>query len=91
MDKEASSSSKEASSSSKEDKCEVPWPAYAQIFELQQKLGNEKNWAFLCKICCGKKIIYASKTSTANLRKHISVSLYLQHFLLRIIDIWVYA
>lgn len=60
-----------------EKECEIPWPAYAEIFELQQKLGNEKNWAFLCKICVGKKIIHASKTSTANLRKHMSVSLYL--------------
>jgi len=66
-----------AASQSSEKECEIPWPPCAEIFELQQKLGNEKNWAFLCKICVGRKIIHASKTSTANLRKHMSVSLYL--------------
>lgn len=55
----------------------MPWPIYAEVFELEEKLGNEKNWAFSCKVCVGKKIIHASKTSTANLRKHISVSFYL--------------
>ncbi|XP_067210351.1 zinc finger BED domain-containing protein 4-like isoform X2 [Linepithema humile] len=64
MDEEASQSS--------EKECKMPWPAYAEIFELQKNLGNKKNWAFLCKICIGKKIIHASKTSTENLRKHIN-------------------
>lgn len=63
----------EASQSSEKDH-KMPWPAYAEVFELHEKLRNEKNWAFLCKICIGKKIIHASRTSTANLRKHISVS-----------------
>lgn len=69
-----------AASQSSEKECKIPWPAYAEIFELQQKLGNEKNWAFLCKICVGRKIIHASRTSTANLRKHMSVSLFIQYF-----------
>jgi len=65
----------ETSQSSEKD-YKMPWLAYAEVFELQQKLlKNEKNWAFLCKIC--KKIIHASKTSTSNLRKHINVSFYL--------------
>lgn len=50
MDKATQSSEKEY---------EIPWPAYAEIFELQQKLENEKNWAFLSKICVGRKIIHA--------------------------------
>lgn len=46
----------------------MPWPAYPEVFELQQKfLKNEKNWAFLCKI--GRKIIHASKTSTSKFKK----------------------
>lgn len=63
----------ETASQSKTE-CKMPWPAYAEIFEFQQNLGNDKNWGFLCKICIGKIIIHASKSSTANLRKHISVS-----------------
>jgi len=63
----------EASQSSNEER-KMPWPAYAEIFQLQEKFGNEKNLAFLCKICIGKKIIHANRTSTANLRKHINVS-----------------
>lgn len=67
MDEEASQSSNK--------KCKMPWPAYAEIFELQEKLGKEKNLVFLCKNCIGKKIIHASRTSTANLTKHMNVSL----------------
>jgi len=69
IDKMASQSSQEESESTK-----MPWPAYREIFDLKQHLSNDKNWAFLCKMCIGNKIIHASKTSTANLRKHISVS-----------------
>ncbi|XP_039304999.1 uncharacterized protein LOC113005993 isoform X2 [Solenopsis invicta] len=58
--------------SSKETTEKIPWPAYAEAFEVQEELGNEKNLALLCKICIGKKIIHASRTSTANLRKHLT-------------------
>jgi len=61
----------EASQSSNEER-KMPWPAYAEIFQLQEKFGNEKKLAFLCKICIGKKIIHANRTSTANLRRHIN-------------------
>lgn len=67
------------SSESLEKNNKMPWPIYSEIFELQEKLGNEKNWAFLCKVCFGKKIIHTSKTSTVNLRKHLSVSLFIQY------------
>lgn len=52
----------------------APWPAYSEIFVLEPKLSNEKNFAFTCKFCLGKKIIHANRSSTANLKKHINVS-----------------
>ncbi|XP_039304998.1 uncharacterized protein LOC113005993 isoform X1 [Solenopsis invicta] len=68
--------------SSKETTEKIPWPAYAEAFEVQEELGNEKNLALLCKICIGKKIIHASRTSTANLRKHLTAKH--QHILKKI-------
>lgn len=70
------------------EKNNFPWPAYAEIFEVREHLGNETNWAFLCKMCINKKIIHASKTSTANLRKHICVSLYI--ILIRLLRIIIF-
>lgn len=52
----------------------APWPAYSEIFTFEPKLSNEKNFAFTCKYCIGKKIIHANRSSTANLKKHINVS-----------------
>lgn len=57
-----------------EIECKAPWPAYAEIFTFEPKLSNEKNFAFTCKFCLSRKIIHASKSSTANLKKHITVS-----------------
>jgi len=47
-------------SQSSNEKRKMPWPAYAEIFQLQEKFGNEKNLAFLCKICIGKKKLHFS-------------------------------
>ena len=74
MDEDTSLSEPQSSKENKVNK--IPWPAHAEVFEVQEELGNEKNLAFLCKICIGKKIIHASRTSTANLRKHLTVSLF---------------
>lgn len=63
------------SQSSKEMECEIPWPAYSKVFHFRPNLSNEKNFAFACKFCAGEKIIHANKTSAANLKKHIKVSI----------------
>jgi len=56
--------------------CKIPWPAYSEFFAFEPKLSTENNFAFTCKLCLwGKKIIHANKSSTANLKKHINVSL----------------
>lgn len=54
---------------------EMPWPAYSEAFQIQGDLNNDKNYVFLCKICIGKKLIHASKSSAANLKKHLQVNI----------------
>lgn len=54
---------------------EVPWPAYSEAFEVQTNVNDDKNYVFLCKLCIGKKFIHASKSSSANLKKHLHVSI----------------
>lgn len=55
--------------------CEMPWPAYSKVFDFRPNLSKEKNFAFVCKFCINGKIIHASKSTAANLKKHINVSI----------------
>jgi len=34
----------------------MPWPAYAEVYELQQKFGNEKTGLFYAKFALAKKL-----------------------------------
>lgn len=77
-------------STSSESSNKAPWPTYKEIFVFEPELSNEKNYAFTCKLCLGKKIIHASKSSTANLKKHISVSLVFLLFLFMLINKFQY-
>lgn len=65
---------RDASQLFNEEECEMPWPAYSEVYKFEQKLCKDKNFAFLCKLCINKKIIQASKSSSANLKKHINVN-----------------
>lgn len=55
--------------------CEMAWPAYSTVFDYRPNLSNERNFAFACKFCIAGKIIHANKSSAANLKKHINVSI----------------
>lgn len=63
------------SQSSKEMECEMPWRVYSKVFDFRPNLSNKKNFAIACKFCAGEKIIHANKTSAANLKKHINISI----------------
>lgn len=63
------------SQSVKKVECEMPWPAYSDVFDFRPNLSNENNFAFACKFCAAGKIIHANKTSAANLKKHINASI----------------
>ncbi|XP_071582355.1 uncharacterized protein [Temnothorax nylanderi] len=71
---EAEQAQASTSQSASETDCDTPWPAYSEIFTFEPKLSNEKNFAFTCKLCLGRKVYQANKTSTSNLRKHSKIS-----------------
>lgn len=54
---------------------EMPWPAYSVAFQIEFHLITDKNYALLCKLCIGKKLI--RKSSSANLKKHLQVNIIL--------------
>lgn len=63
----------------------MPWLAFSDVFKFEPKLSKAKNLAFLCKHCTGKKIIFANKTSTSNLKKHVKVCfIYLYQKIVRV-------
>ncbi|XP_071582354.1 uncharacterized protein [Temnothorax nylanderi] len=70
---EAEQAQASTSQSASETDCDTPWPAYSEIFTFEPKLSNEKNFAFTCKLCLGRKVYQANKTSTSNLRKHSKI------------------
>jgi hypothetical protein len=69
------------SQSMNEIDCKAPWPAYSEIFKFESNLSNEKNFAFVCKLCLSRKIIHANRSSTANSKKHINVSFIIYLFI----------
>lgn len=71
-EKDNTLSNKEATETSQTEK--MPWPAFSEVFCFQPTSNKENNLAFQCKFCVGGKIIYANKSSSANLKKHTSVS-----------------
>lgn len=70
MDQNVSQSFDEANV---ENELEMPWPAYSEVYTFDPKLCKDKNFAFICKLCIGKKIIYANRSSASNLKKHVKV------------------
>jgi len=72
---EASTSNSNSSKENVECEIHMPWPAYSKVFDFRPNLSKEKNLAFACKYCIGGKIIHANKSSAANLKKHLHVSI----------------
>jgi len=71
-------------SSNELNELEMPWPAYSEVYRFVPKVSKDNNFAFACKLCIGKKIIYSNKTSASNLKKHVKVGciyLFIQEYI----------
>jgi len=63
---------------------ELEMPAYSEVYRFVPKVSKDNNFAFACKLCTGKKIIYSNKTSASNLKKHVKVGyiyLFIQEYI----------
>lgn len=71
----AASTSKSSNDANGHIESKMPWLAYSDVFEFQPNISSGKKLAFSCKLCVGKKIIHADKSSMSNLKKHVNVSI----------------